>query len=74
MRSIALIDYGSGNLRSAAKATERAARDAGLNAQILVTDRVEDVAQADRVVLRAGRLQEVSLPDFREMDAVVGAP
>ena len=30
--------------------------------------------QADRVVLRAGRLQEVSLPDFREMDAVVGAP
>ena len=34
---IAIIDYGSGNLRSAAKAFERAGRDAGLVADVLVT-------------------------------------
>ena len=30
--------------------------------------------QSDRAILRAGRPLDVSLPDFREMDAVVGAP
>lgn len=47
----AIIDYGSGNLRSAAKAFERAARDAGISADIIVTDSAERVARADRVVL-----------------------
>jgi len=49
--SVALIDYGSGNLRSAAKALERAAREAGLSTEIKVTSRAEDVRAADRVVL-----------------------
>lgn len=48
---VAIIDYGSGNLRSAAKAFERAARESGLAAQIVVTDRAEDVSHADRIVL-----------------------
>ncbi len=48
---VTLIDYGSGNLRSAAKALERAAREAGVEADILVTDRPEAVVAADRVVL-----------------------
>jgi cytosine deaminase len=30
--------------------------------------------QADRVILRGGRVLDAVLPDFREMDAVVGAP
>src|SRR5690606_32528282 len=47
----AIIDYGSGNLRSAAKAFERAARESGLSATIEVTRRPEDVAAADRIVL-----------------------
>ncbi|MGH7088960.1 MAG: imidazole glycerol phosphate synthase subunit HisH, partial [Stellaceae bacterium] len=33
----AVIDYGSGNLRSAAKAFERAARDAGIATEVAVT-------------------------------------
>jgi glutamine amidotransferase len=49
--TIAVIDYGSGNLRSAAKALERAGRDAGLAADVRVTDRAEEVAAADRIVL-----------------------
>ncbi|WP_428426828.1 imidazole glycerol phosphate synthase subunit HisH [Pararhizobium sp.] len=48
---VAIIDYGSGNLRSATKAFERAAREAGINADIELTDRADRVASADRVVL-----------------------
>jgi len=48
---VTLIDYGSGNLRSAAKALERAAREAEIPAEILVTDDARAVARADRVVL-----------------------
>ncbi len=47
----AIVDYGSGNLHSAAKAFERAARDAGLNEQIVVTADPAQVAQADRIIL-----------------------
>jgi imidazole glycerol-phosphate synthase subunit HisH len=47
----AIIDYGSGNLRSATKAFERAAREAGIDAEIELTDRADRVATADRIVL-----------------------
>ena len=49
--SVAIIDYGSGNLHSAAKAFERAARESGQTAPILVTSDPEIVRRADRVVL-----------------------
>lgn len=48
---VAIIDYGSGNLRSATKAFERAAREAGIEASIELTDKPDVVATADRVVL-----------------------
>jgi len=48
---VAIIDYGSGNLRSVAKSFERAAVDSGLNAQIAVTGDPGEVAKADRIVL-----------------------
>lgn len=48
---VALIDYGSGNLRSAAKAFERAAHEAGLALTIDVTARPEVVRAAERLVL-----------------------
>src|SRR5689334_12146014 len=47
----AIIDYGSGNLRSAAKAFERAAAEHGTGDAIVVTRRPEDVAAAERIVL-----------------------
>jgi imidazole glycerol-phosphate synthase subunit HisH len=49
--SVAIIDYGSGNLHSARKAFERAAREAGLSQEVRVTARPEDVLAADHVVL-----------------------
>ncbi len=49
--SVALIDYGSGNLHSAAKAFERASREAGLRASVEVTADPDRVARADRIVL-----------------------
>src|SRR5580658_2402192 len=49
--SVAIIDYGSGNLHSARKAFERAAREAGASCEIKVTARPEDVLAADHVVL-----------------------
>jgi glutamine amidotransferase len=47
----AIIDYGSGNLRSAAKAFERAAAEHAVAGPIVVTSRPEEVAAADRIVL-----------------------
>jgi glutamine amidotransferase len=49
--SVAIVDYGSGNLHSAAKAFERAARDAGISEPIVVTQDPRAVASADHVVL-----------------------
>lgn len=49
--SVAIVDYGSGNLHSAAKAFERAARDSGHDQPIDVTNDPAKVARADRVVL-----------------------
>lgn len=51
MSAVAIIDYGSGNLHSAHKAFERAAREAGLSRQILVTADPARVLAADRIVL-----------------------
>ena len=49
--SVAIVDYGSGNLHSAAKAFERAAHDIGHDQPIVVTSDPDQVARADRVVL-----------------------
>ena len=51
MQRVAIIDYGSGNLHSAAKAFERAALESGADARIEVTADPRAVAAADRVVL-----------------------
>jgi len=48
---VAIIDYGSGNLRSAAKSFERAAHEQNLNADVHVTGNPDDVVRADRIVL-----------------------
>jgi glutamine amidotransferase len=51
MQRVVIIDYGSGNLHSAAKAFERASRESAANADIVVSAKAEDVRAADRVVL-----------------------
>jgi len=47
----AIIDYGSGNLRSVEKALQRAGAERGLDVSAVVTDSASVVAVADRIVL-----------------------
>ncbi|MDA0651779.1 MAG: imidazole glycerol phosphate synthase subunit HisH [Proteobacteria bacterium] len=49
--NVVVIDYGSGNLRSVAKALERAAAESDGAADIRVTDDADIVRRADRIVL-----------------------
>ena len=49
--TVAIVDCGSGNLHSAAKAFERAARECGHEQPIVVTNDPQTVGRADRVVL-----------------------
>lgn len=46
-----MVDYGSGNLASAARALECAAARAGIAASVLITGEPDAVAAADRIVL-----------------------
>ena len=49
--SVAIVDYGSGNLHSARKAFELAAAQAGSEQAIVLTNDPDTVRKADRVVL-----------------------
>ena len=49
--TVALIDYGSGNLRSAAKALMRAAETSGTRHEVVITADPNRVAEAERIVL-----------------------
>ncbi len=49
--SVVIVDYGSGNLNSAAKAFERAAGEAEVDLPIVVTSDPDRVRKADRIVL-----------------------
>ena len=46
-----IIDYGSGNLHSAAESFESAAHDNKIKAQIIVSNKPEDLEKAERIVL-----------------------
>ena len=49
--SVAIVDYGAGNLRSASKAFERAVRELDAEIDVTVTSEPELVRRADRIVL-----------------------
>jgi glutamine amidotransferase len=51
MQRVVLIDYGSGNLRSAQKALLRAATQSGIDSEIIVSAEPDKVAAASRIVL-----------------------
>src|SRR5688572_1485162 len=69
METVAIIDYGSGNLRSAAKAFERAVRETGSRTEVVVTSDPEIVRGATRIVLPGVG----AFADCRAgLDAVVG--
>ena len=49
--SITVIDYGSGNLKSAAKALEIAANNINTSSRIVVTSDPKIIKQSDKIVL-----------------------
>lgn len=49
--TVAIIDYGSGNLRSAAKAFERVAMEGGIRTRVVVTAEADEIVLAERIVL-----------------------
>jgi len=49
--SITVIDYGSGNLKSAAKALEAAANNLNLNLKVIVTSDPEIIKESKKVIL-----------------------
>ncbi len=51
MQKLAIIDCGSGNIRSCAKAVEQAAIDSNDECQIIVADSADQIANADRIIL-----------------------
>jgi glutamine amidotransferase len=78
--TIAIIDYGSGNLKSAAKAFERAASALASMPKISVTNDPETIRRADRIVLpgvgafadcRAGLMAVPGLADMLQ-ERVIG--
>ncbi|HZP20799.1 MAG TPA: imidazole glycerol phosphate synthase subunit HisH [Bauldia sp.] len=67
--TIALIDYGAGNIRSATKALEYVIGTTRVNERVVVTSDADVVAKADRVVLPG----DGAFADCREnLDAVDG--
>ncbi len=49
LKTVAVVDYGSGNLRSVSQAVQHVAKDSGYH--VVVTSRAQDVLDAERVVL-----------------------
>ena len=63
---VAVVDYGGGNLASAARALQQAARDETLAAEIRVTDDPDWVRNADRIVLPGqGEIAPMQAPGLR---------
>jgi glutamine amidotransferase len=71
--TVAIIDYGSGNLHSAAKAFERAASEAETGQAILVTSDPEAVRRADRVVLPGVGAYADCMAGLQRVDGMIAA-
>ncbi|WP_298925344.1 imidazole glycerol phosphate synthase subunit HisH [uncultured Ramlibacter sp.] len=64
MKTVAVVDYGMGNLRSVAQAVLHVARDSGFEA--VITSRPEDVRAAERVVLPGQGAMPDCMRELRE--------
>jgi glutamine amidotransferase len=73
MSTVALIDYGSGNLASAEKALVAAARAGGDRLRVVVTDKPDEVVAADRVVLPGVGAFAACMGALSERDGLVEA-
>ena len=68
---VSIVDYGSGNLRSAAKAFERAISEAGYKMSVSITSDPKRVADSDRIILPGvGAFADC----MRGLEAIPGMP
>ncbi len=72
-RTIAIVDYGSGNLRSAAKAFDFVLREENISGASLITSNAEDIAKADRIVLPGQGAFGDCIAGLKKVDGMVGA-
>jgi imidazole glycerol-phosphate synthase subunit HisH len=73
-RSVAVVDYGMGNLRSVSQAVSHVARDSDV--EVIVTSRPEQVMAAERVVLPGQGAMPDCIRELRDsglLDAVLDA-
>lgn len=73
IETILIIDYGSGNLRSAAKAFEHVIAQKGLDARVVVSGRAEDLRNADRIVLPGQGAFRDCMENLQAADGVIAA-
>jgi glutamine amidotransferase len=73
MQSVALIDYGSGNLRSAEKALQKAAAGLSRPAEIVATDDPDRIARADLIVLPGVGAFAACMSALAARDGVIAA-
>ena len=70
---VIIIDYGSGNLRSAAKAFEKIAANEALDLDVIVSGKTEDVDSADYIVLPGQGAFGDCIKGLRSVDGMVEA-
>jgi glutamine amidotransferase len=71
--TILIIDYGSGNIRSAAKAFEHVIANEAIDAQVLISGKAEDVIAADRLVLPGQGAFGDCLENLQNTDGMIEA-
>jgi glutamine amidotransferase len=64
MKTVAVVDYGMGNLRSVSQAVQHVANDSGFTA--VITSRPEDVRAAERIVLPGQGAMPDCMRELRE--------
>ncbi len=70
-QTITVIDYGSGNLRSAAKAFGHVISQEGLNADVLITDDPDKVSHADKIILPGQGAFGDCMAGLRHVDGMI---
>lgn len=70
---VVIIDYGSGNLRSAAKSFEKVIANNGLNFQVKVTNKADDITQASHIVLPGQGAFADCMQGLQNLDGMIDA-
>lgn len=73
MRTVVLVNYGSGNLHSAHKALVRAAQNAAASVGISVSENPEEIAAADAIMLPGVGAFGACMTALNERDGLVDA-